>query len=225
MRGLIIFTFYSLFVSCSGGGEETEPFLAFKDSELELVCEDTDTLIIESAGIDLLSWEVDNDFSITVDNNGIVKANRVGESIVTVKDNDSELQITCYVTVSPKYNTFIEPPLIFGSNQEGVKKEFDYADYSFVFGNDMVLNYKASTNVSMVLFNFNENKLVSIIVRLNDIKNIKAFLSERYKLISTIEDSAVISSYVNKDNDVSVTYKEEQAIVGSTITYTLTSSE
>ncbi len=229
MRGIIIFTIIILFSSCSGGGDDIDPFLYLKSTELELVCEDTDTLVVETAGIEMLKWETDNDFSITVDNNGIVNAIRVGETIVTVKDIGSELQAKCNITVSPKYFTYTEPPLVFGSSQEEFKEEMEkLSDYSYRLGNDIFLNYDTgsdsdiNTNITMLVSMFNENKLMSIIITLSKIDNVLKFLSERYKKISQTGDGdtePIIYSFINKEGDLSIIYKEEPSKVGSTITY------
>ncbi len=225
MRGIIIFTIIILFSSCSSGGDDIDPFLYLKSTELELVCGDADTLIVETAGIEMLQWETDNDFSITVDNNGIVNAIRVGETIVTVKDIGSELQAKCNITVSPKYYTYTEPPLVFGSSQEEFKEEMERLSeyYSLVFGNDIVQNYNYSDdNISLAICSFKENELKSIILNIKKKSNINTFLSERYKKISQTgdgEDEPAIHSFINKAGDLSIIYKEELAEVGSTITY------
>lgn len=224
MRGLFILTIVLLFASCSGGGNDIEPSLAFEETELKLVSEDTDTLIVESSGIESLLWETDNDFSITVNENGIVKANRIGETVVSVRDSGSELQAKCNITVYPKYNLYEEPILSFGKSQEEVKT---LIDYYLAKETEVMLTYThPDEKIVMMKCTFDNNKLVSISLMLKltpkERIEIPKFLSERYKKISQegVEGSEAVSySFINKQGDMSVTYVEESEKIGFTITY------
>ena len=218
MRGFIIFTIIVLFSSCSSGGDDIDPFLYLKSTELELVCEDTVTLIVETTGIEMLKWETDNDFSITVDNKGFIKANRVGETVVTVSDSESKLQAKCNITVKPKYNLYEEPILAFGKSQEEIIK---LIDYPLAKETDIILTFThPDDKIVMMMCNFENNKLVSITLMPKDIEEIWEFLNERYMLNSEsgYKPEPITYSFVDKDNCAKITYIKSLP-VGSTITY------
>lgn len=224
MRGLIIFMIAILFSSCSGGGDDIEPYLRLNKSELVLTAGERDTLAVESSGIKSLQWITDNDYSIAIDEKGIVSAIRIGEAVVTVNDLANELTSECSITINPKYNIYIEPPLLFGSTIEEFKKEMEKLNvYSLKFSTDNFLNYTIGVDniISMMICNFSVNGLSTIKVNLKYTEHVLDFLSERYKLenkVGAIPDP-ITYSFINKDGDMSVTYVEEPAKVGSTITY------
>jgi hypothetical protein len=126
-------------------------------------------------------WSSDNELVATV-SNGVVTAKHVGTT--TIHAND----LTCMVTVKPKYLTYVEPCILWGSSKSLVKSYMQ--GYALKGEESNSLGYIGKGNVNGYVYLFDNNGLKEsafVVSLLNSIK-ISDFLLERYWVIDLKED-------------------------------------
>lgn len=127
------------------------------------------------------NWSSDNELVATV-SNGVVTAKHVGTT--TIHANN----LTCQVTVKPKYLTYVEPCILWGSSKSLVKSYMQ--GYTLKGEESNSLGYIGKGNVNGYAYMFDNNGLKSsafVVSLLNSI-NISDFLLERYWVIDMKED-------------------------------------
>lgn len=223
MRGIIIITtLLLLFAACSGSDNEITPTLQISNPTIELKSGTKDTIHFEAKGIDILKWSTDNDFSISIDNNGIITANRIGETEVIVMDEESGLKATCKVNVIPSFNTIIEPSLNFGLSYEDLKSDMPEV-YKFISGGDALgfLFFKCDLDyIDSAKSDFIENKFASVKLLLAKTDDMLEFLNERYRFVKSSGEGNIDYEFMDKNSKIKVLFRKASGVTGSYITYT-----
>ena len=126
------------------------------------------------------TWSTDNYLVAEVDN-GVVKAKHVGET--TIHAND----LTCKVTVKPKYNTYKEPFMGWGSSKSTVKNNM--AGYTLKGEDDTNLVYLGKGNITAYAYLFENGLLHSsaFYASLINSLDLSDFLLERYWVVDIEE--------------------------------------
>ncbi|MBQ3618164.1 MAG: Ig-like domain-containing protein [Bacteroidales bacterium] len=210
--------FYLLFCIVIGGTGCSSHKLSHK--ELTLNAGDTITITANAQ----VTWSSSNDFVATVNADGKVTANHVGETdILAVVDNNS---VPCHVSVLAKYEKeFQEPIHDFKLNKEDikamskgtVKKE----------NNEMLLYYMDEKGYEEVLFFFdNESgKVKSVLFSFEFpfmMEKYAKYLAERYQLIQidsnskslyfadalSLEEAKLVVILTLRDNKVLISYQK-----------------
>lgn len=223
MRGRSIIVTLLLCVACSGGDNEITPSLEILNSDIKLKSGLTDTIHIKSVGINKLTWSTDNDFSITVNENGIITAKRLGETVVTVSDEKTGLEKTCRVIVDTSYTTYTEPPFLFGSTLKDYLKADVASEYTRIPNTEVMgfLLYNHEKDcITNLKVDFVNDKLKSIVVLIAKEDDFWEYLNERYKCLNASDDILGTFEFLNKEGDVKVTYISKGIGPGNTITYT-----
>lgn len=174
--------FIYLFVAVIGtivtacGGDDDEPSLKFENKTLKY--EQTYS-IPNGAGIE---WKSSNPNVASV-SGATVTAERVGEA--TISSNKGSFK----VTVTPEYNTFIEPDLNWGSSKSSVKSFMKKVSSVSVKEEDATkLTYSGTGKALLYQYTFESDKLKGSGVAINgdyvDSKEMANFFIERYIPVS-----------------------------------------
>ena len=133
-------------------------------------------------------WSSAEPLIASVTQTGVVTGELVGKT--TVKANN----LSCDVTINPKYDTYYEPCMKWGCAQPTVQNhmygydEMDDSDYKS-------LSYKGKGKVLFYLYTFENGKLdiSGLAISSSYASEIGSFLSERYIPVSIDEDDYTIS--------------------------------
>ncbi|MCE5174709.1 MAG: Ig-like domain-containing protein [Bacteroidales bacterium] len=94
--------------------------LTVNATSISLVSTNTFSLVV-SPNADGCTYESENSYIASVSSAGLITAKRVGNTIVHIKNANKNLDATCEVTVTPQYNLFREPYLVFGATPATIK--------------------------------------------------------------------------------------------------------
>lgn len=166
---LLIFMGVALFSSCSDDKE---------DSAISIPT--TNSIPVGSSFSFGLSgnWSSSNNFVASVDNDGNVKAEHVGECIISNGNHN------CIVTVTPKSNLIKEPITEWGISKPQLisKCGTDYQESGTAIG------YKTNSNIApMIMYSFDSyNRLSSSVVMVKTAytSELVDFLIERYRPVT-----------------------------------------
>lgn len=172
--------------SCSKD-DDGEPIPATLDkTSISLYVDETSTLTYSGENC---NWSSDNTLVATVEN-GIVTAKHVGTT--TIHANN----LSCIVSVKPKYTMYDEPYMNWGANIAEVKKKM--SGYTLASEKDDMLVYLGKGKVNAYLYRFDNNALqqsVMQITLLNSI-NLTDFLLERYWPVDLSENGGSLKAYM-----------------------------
>ena len=161
------------FVSC-GSDEEDEPNYANQT----MVAGDTYTIPGK-----IKDWASDNELIASV-SNGIVTAERVGETIIRSGSKSFK------VSVTGKYNTFKEPYTQWGASQSAVKSYM--TEYTLFKETNEVLYYTGLNKEMGYGYSFTNSALSSsyVILQMTSVTSdeMVAYLAERYVYVTMDED-------------------------------------
>jgi hypothetical protein len=187
MKRKLIFNLIALFVlsttlvSCGKDDDGEDNFTVDKQS-ITLVHDGTETIIATKTA----TWTSDNEFVASVDNNGVVTGNHIGEATITAISSGQSK--TVKVTVKPKYNTITEPIMDFDLSKSEIKSKISGTPDT---EEDYKLNYKISKS-ELLMYTFDEStgKLESCAWGSIDALSIVpselvGFLTERYQPITS----------------------------------------
>lgn len=142
-------------------------------------------------------WSSESEFVAKVDKNGLVTGNHVGKTFIVAKAGSGEAK--CQVEVTPKYNTYVEPVLEFGSTKAAVKSK---EKRELIEETDTYLLYDDLTSkaVNRVAYWFKDGKLLmtALSVYGSYVEESANFLMERYQYIGN-EDGGYF--FINNDVD------------------------
>ena len=137
-----------------------------------------------SSDVDFSSY---NEYSAQVDKNGLIKAERVGEAIISVMSGGSEKH-RIYVTVKPRHTQFKEPLFRFGHSSRDIINELGTPDLNE--GDGRMISYikpdGGKTVAHFYMFNDSDELTFSgFITSMYDAPDVAEFLIERYAAISS----------------------------------------
>jgi len=107
-----------VFITCVTGCKK-EPSYSLNKEAVTLTSSGTFQLSIEGGAAETFSYVSDNSLVATIDANGLITGKRVGKTTIKVSGNN--FSGACTVSISPLYNTFIEPITQFGISKNEVK--------------------------------------------------------------------------------------------------------
>ena len=160
-------------------------------------------------------WSSDNENVVTVDDTGLLKGVRIGETNVLVKTSDEKFLDSCKVIIEPVIHLYAEPIYELGKSVSYIKSK---VTRELLVENPNVLIYKGYTdNVTYVMYVFESDKLTSVTVLLKEglMEQATTFLKERYGFHDNLND--VTNYLVNQNVLAGLSYDSK---TGLTITYT-----
>ena len=174
-------------ISCSKDSDEVKPKATLDKTTITLYASEEAKLTYTGQAC---VWSSDNELVAKVDN-GVVTAKHVGTT--TIHAND----LTCQVTVLPKYTTYIEPCIYWGASKSIVKSYM--SGYTLKGEETNGLAYLGKGNVYSYAYIFENGglKTSGFVVTLLNALNISDFLLERYWVIEMKENSdGTLKSYL-----------------------------
>lgn len=144
------------------------------------------------------SWSSDNDFVASVDQNGKVTANHVGEAVITAAKNG--VSATCKVTVLGTNTNFLLPVLDWGATVAQVKAQVP-ATLNLVIDLADQLGYTTDGGFPSYGYTFSSNALdgVGMIVTAeqDETGDLYEFLGQHYELIN---EGDLVDTFANAKN-------------------------
>lgn len=134
-----------------------------------------ETSMLKYSGGDC-KWSTDNLLVAEVDE-GLVTAKHVGTTIIRANN------LTCTVTVKPRYSSYVEPYMVWGSSKSTVKSVM--SGYTIRQDNNTSLIYEGKGRVDAYGYTFENGKLKnsSFYSSLSNSTTLTDFLLERYWVI------------------------------------------
>ena len=133
------------------------------------------------------TWSSDNKRVADV-NDGVVTAHHVGTTTIYANN------LSCKVTVKPRYTMFVEPYLGFGSSKSTVKKQM--SGYSIIKDESTTLNYNGRGSIEAYSYKFEDDMLKScaFYTGLSESLDLADFLIERY-IVDAIDNTSYNEQY------------------------------
>lgn len=218
MKNLFYFLFLSVFIFCSCGSDNDD--IKLKESEVSLKSGEKYTIKVSSDT--KVTYFSENEYVAVVSEDGIVTANKVGETSVLL-DNGSDKK-TFKVKVEPKYNLYADPELNFGMSKTDLIKKYgtpNINEEEEEEGSSVVYqNYSKAAPLVMYLFDENE-KLTASYVTVNAAhsKELNPFLSERYVYMDDYAETFIyINSFIYEEATLAIAafFDEDLSLVGYT---------
>ncbi len=154
-----------------------------------------------------ITYSSENEYNASVSEDGLVTANFVGSTTITL-EAESDTQ-TIEVTVEPVSDLYPEPEIEIGESKEAIIERFGEPGAE----TDEAIGYQGySDNATMLMVMFDENDLVelyAVILDLSFEEDLETFLSERYLFVQEEES---VKMYIN-----ALTVEEATKIVGSQV--------
>ena len=175
------------FTSCSDDDENDMNRLS--QNELFLMAGQSAKLIYNGD----CTWKSNDPLIAEVDDNGNVTANRIGETMIWANDE------FCKVIVTPKYNTYMEPCMEWGTSKSIVKSFMN--GFEFVGEDDNSIGYIDYNHNFGYMYMFENNSLYASIVMTNILsygEEVTDFLLERYVTVSMDNNLILMSSIDGK---------------------------
>ncbi|MFR8768498.1 MAG: Ig-like domain-containing protein, partial [Eubacterium sp.] len=143
---------------------------------------------------DNATWSSKSEFVAEVSEDGIIKGNHVGKTIITATSDNGEA--LCEVVVNAKYSTYTEPVLEFGVDKATVKAK---EKRTILEDKTSTLGYRGENSaVKSVAYLFENGKLTSSAIALSySYTENNKFLS-RYQVIGRI---VMVHITINNDSD------------------------
>ena len=159
-----------------------------------------DTFYIEGENISNVEWDSENEFVATVED-GVITGQFVGETIVTSGAGN----LSFSVEVRPQYHIYDDPYMKWGASKAAVMAKLG-APYSE--GKDNLAYMTTNTNAPLVIYMFENDRLVSCGVACKTAYRLSYFLMERYVPVDVDVDnySATLLHCYGKKNDPQVDY-------------------
>jgi hypothetical protein len=174
---------------------------------------------------DSLVWESSDDKVATVEENGRVTGQKVGQAVITVRTEDDQFSATCEVTVNPTNFLYREPVLDFsmGSEQIVQEEERKFLGSETEQGDGVILTFLTfegeNDEVREVVYSFIDDlysySRIDIIRSIGANQRAHDFLSQRYELVDQFDDEGI---YVFLSDQILCFLLEDEEL-GPLITY------
>ena len=178
----------------AGCSKSEDGKLTLSANQVSLYSGDTKQVTVN----DNATWSSKSEFVAEVSEDGIIKGNHVGKTIITATSDNGEA--LCEVVVNAKYSTYTEPVLEFGVDKATVKAK---EKRTILEDKTSTLGYRGENSaVKSVAYLFENGKLTSSAIALSYsyTEEIAKFLSERYQVIGKDSDGAYTSSIMIRIN-------------------------
>lgn len=198
---LLLPVFLSLFIvltSCSKGDDPI--ILTLQNSNLTMHFEDEEEIGAVTNGTKGITYVSSDEYTAEVSDDGIVTAGVIGTADITVSDGHNTK--TCKVTVTPRYNYFVDPYFGFGQTEAQVRAKVTTGTLVEL---DEALGYSYSSGSSLYLYiyEFEDGKLAAVGLLFKVISpystNYANYLLERYLLVGENEG---MYGFLNKERTV-----------------------
>jgi hypothetical protein len=184
------------FLSCS----KDEVKCSINTTLVNLRSDGTYALIVSPSGVGW-TFESGNNLIASVSSTGLIKANLVGTTTITIKNEAEGFTAQCKVTVTPIYTMYRDPYLEFGASKSSVKA---YENRTLLSENTTIISYTGENAFLVgVAYNFENSayKSVYCLVPTMYASLLGSFLAERYVYLGT-SDNILIS--ISPDNKTGV---------------------
>ena len=178
----------------AGCSKSEDGKLTLSANQVSLYSGDTKQVTVN----DNATWSSKSEFVAEVSEDGIIKGNHVGKTIITATSDNGEA--LCEVVVNAKYSTYTEPVLEFGVDKATVKAK---EKRTILEDKTSTLGYRGENSaVKSVAYLFENGKLTSSAIALSYsyTEEIAKFLSERYQVIGKDSDVHITSSIMIRIN-------------------------
>lgn len=193
------------FTSC---GEDDNEGLTLDKTSVEVDYQKDVTL---KASEGKCTWTSSNDFVASVDKDGKVVANHVGEAIITAtKDGEAA---TCKVVVKATDNAYVMPVTAWGESMANVENAMGDAYVKNTAASDaesLFFGTKTDLGFPWYIYIFENGKLTSssLTVELDDelkaVDTMADYLEQRFKLIE-FNETTMVSTYANAETVATAT--------------------
>ncbi len=193
---LLAFTLVS-FCACS----DDDSGIGLEKTEIELLSDESYTILSSSENV--LTYTSENNFIATVSPQGVIEAQRVGHTKVSVSDGKNVEHIS--VRINPKYDLYPEPFLEFGTKRSDIIARFGTPTQEMAQGISYIDNTN-TTKAPVRIFLFDDNDRLSstnVGVKTEYSSLLGSFLNERYLLYTYDEEEDVIF-FVNGLTDATI---------------------
>lgn len=209
----------SAFVSCGSEdskADEKANAASISPSSISMYFDGERQLI----GNNVTSWNSNNDFVASVDENGLVKGAHVGTTQII--GSNGKTSASCQVEIKAKYNLYDTPILEWGASRLTIKNKethvfkssstnADFYDYS-KNGESYLLEY---------LFENDRLKSVSVMGKLSLFPDFGYYLIERYSPISNDPDLFMFADGYTKDKMTTIVGLQTTKISGTTLSWVM----
>ena len=169
-----------VFIACVTSCKK-EPSYSLNKEAVTLTSSGTFQLSIQGGAAETFSYVSDNSLVATIDANGLITGKRVGETTIKVSGNN--FTGACTVSISPLYNTFIEPITQFGISKNEVKSKETRTLLTEV---ETAMLFKGNTEEKYAMYVFENGKLTSSLIVLASSYSsvLGSYIAERYVIAS-----------------------------------------
>ena len=138
------------------------------------------------------TWSSDEPAIASVSNTGIVTGNLVGSTQIHAN------KFSCCVTVYPKYNTYEEPYISWGSSINTVDAVNDNKNERLQYDKKGLI-YKGKGNANSYIYLFENEKLSSsaVLIDISHMEEVIEFLSERYIPIGSDDTNSFSFTFID----------------------------
>ena len=176
-----------VFTSC--GDDNDDNMLSLDQSAMTINYDDEVTL---KASEKNCTWTSSNPFVATVDANGKVEANHVGQAVITASKDGNIAK--CNVTVNATNNNFVMPIITWGNSMDDVKSAMTTLNIAGLSSPEVKgtsLVYTTGTLFPWYIYSFVDEKLASSSLTVSDTmdeeKDLEGFLDQRYEEVGETE--------------------------------------
>jgi len=178
---------FLIIIYCLIGCKKAEDGLSLNATETTLQKDQTFNLIVSPNASDCV-FESENDNIAEVSSSGVITANLVGETNITVSNAAKGFTAKLKVTVTPEYNMYREPYLVFGKPKSDIKA---YETRAMFQEDDVSISYLGeNSNILFFLYSFETSAYSSsgCLIPSTQANLLGKYLAERYVYLGTTDD-------------------------------------
>lgn len=150
-------------------------------------------------------WVSNNDFAMKLNDEGFVKALKVGEVTLVVTQEENLSSAKCNIEIVSNFNIFEEPCLDFSKSKQEI---FDLEQSFLINKTDVSLSYIKPRHIKSLTYNFLKGKLSTVFLIFNEHSifedELRLFLNERYRYIGFTNNCFL---YTNRDETIIISQK------------------
>lgn len=180
----------SVILIISGCNDETDSVFTINTTQKNLYA--GDSLQLDVSSTNDVSYSVENEYYASVSNKGLIKANKVGSTIVNVTSGEENIPFN--ITIKAKENLYKEPQLNWDMNSSEVISALGFSKNDIKFTDNVLSIKDYSDNVYFAFFLFDDttDKLISYMILVDSykLKQAMSFLQERYYFIDYNSEGA-----------------------------------
>ncbi len=179
-----------LIIIFSTEGCNKEEVLSLNTVEITLKPNQTFNLIV-SPNASGCVFKSENDNIAEVYSSGLINARLVGVTNIVVTNTDKGYLAKCKVTVTPEYEMFREPYLVFGRPKSSIKS---YETRQIYQENDTSIYYSGENpSIEGLMYSFENSAYTSCICDIprDQLSLLENYLSERYVYVGYVDNNLI----------------------------------